>query len=38
VFVAAFVFLALSLVFLIRMEERPLRTSVAQPDPSPRAV
>jgi MFS family permease len=38
VFVAAFVFLALSLVFLILMEERPLRTSVTQPDPSPRAV
>jgi MFS family permease len=34
VFVAAFVFLALSLFFLILMEERPLRGSVVPPDPA----
>jgi EmrB/QacA subfamily drug resistance transporter len=33
VFLAAFVFLALSLIFLILMEERPLRGSVVPPDP-----
>jgi EmrB/QacA subfamily drug resistance transporter len=36
VFLAAFVFLALSLFFLVLMEERPLRTSVTQPEPTPR--
>jgi EmrB/QacA subfamily drug resistance transporter len=38
VFLAAFVFLALSLFFLVLMEERPLRTSVAQPEPPTRPV
>jgi hypothetical protein len=33
VFLAAFVFLALSLLFLLLMEERPLRTSVQPADP-----
>ena len=33
VFLAAFVFLALSLLFLILMEERPLRGSVMPADP-----
>jgi hypothetical protein len=33
VFLAAFGFLALSLLFLILMEERPLRTSVVPADP-----
>jgi hypothetical protein len=33
VFLAAFGFLALSLLFLVLMEERPLRTSVMPADP-----
>jgi len=33
VFLASFVFLALSLVFLLLMEERPLRASVHPADP-----
>jgi MFS family permease len=36
VFLAALVFLALSLLALALMEERPLRTSVTQPEPTPR--
>jgi len=38
VFLAAFVFLALSLLFLILMEERPLRGSVVPADPPQRPV
>ena len=34
VFLAAFLFLALSLLFLALMEERPLRASVAPPEPA----
>ena len=37
VFLAAFVFLALSLIFLVRMEERPLRGSVVPPADPPNA-
>ena len=33
VFLAALMFLAFSLLFLIMMEERPLRTSVVPADP-----
>jgi hypothetical protein len=35
VFLASFVFLALSLLFLLLMEERPLRSSVQPADPPP---
>jgi EmrB/QacA subfamily drug resistance transporter len=38
VFLAAFVFLALSLLFLILMEERPLRGSVVPAETTPRPV
>ena len=38
VFLAAFVFLALSLLFLILMEERPLRGSVRAGRSTPRPV
>jgi hypothetical protein len=37
VFLAAFVFLALSLVFLVLMEERPLRGSIVPPSDPPAA-
>jgi len=35
VFLASLVFLAMSLAFLIAMEERPLRTTTAEPPPTP---
>jgi hypothetical protein len=35
VFLAAWFFLAISLVVLLLMEERPLRTSVVPPEPAP---
>ena len=38
VFAASFVFLALSLLFLILMEERPLRGSVVPAETTPRPV